>query len=1247
MANQAGASLRQPFEDPPREYGPVPLWWWDGGPLEPDRMTDQLESLAEQGVPSVCFISKYPHGPAGDDHRYFSEEWWDRMEHVARECDRLDMTLWVHDETYHHSPPTWREYWQDHIRTEATERPDLRGEVLHREHMDVEDGEPARLTFPASFTPRSIAAYPRNADGSLRTDESVALEPEGAILEWCPPDENEWHVAAVGSRPEGLCYTCREAAERYIDLHFEEYVRRLGELVGDVLVGTFEDELVILDGTVPCDDRVLERVRNEKGYDIESELIGLFEPTAATTNIRTDFYDVLTTIIEECWFEPLYEWHEEHDLLRSHDNWGRNDIAAGAEQYGDYYRTMRWYQVPGYDDGGPAAIGNRNFFDAKLAASIAACYDRDRVWGELFHSTGWGFAPKDQLAGIVENYCYGCNLYDKHGLYYTTLGGWWEHAPGDVHFRQPYWSDVEELNEAATRLGFLLSQGNPVVDVALAFPSASLHADWHPVDGIGAPGRRVDQATREIAESLYKTGTDLVIADPESLENGSIGDGKLAISGMQIPVLVLPPMTTMDRSTLAAARELYDAGGVVIAVGRLPDDVVDLDTDLVDTLEPIFGDDAVPGAEIDATAIVESSGSGIGILAPIDADLSGLLDGVIDRDVRAGSGIYHAHRRIGDHDVYLLFNVRDSSRTVEVSLRTDGHPERWDAITGEIESIYEYNIDDGIELTLDMPPHGFDVVVVGPGDGPRVSESSCSRIDAIEKRGDAVTVRGTTHSEHPAAAIPGDQVPVVGETTASVPSPIDLSDGWTFELEPTLDNQWGDFRYPPSEELIGVEVRSFRYRQERATDDGRNHGWHRPDVREDGWEDTEVTYGPRCWRRVTTEVVPSTPEESTDGWEPYEFSTTVGKPGTHPYLIGYTSVVSDHVLVSPEAEDAQDKTYFWTTVHAPESGLAAIQYGAGITRIELGNRSIDVGNGAGLGGVIGDSEALGGGRSIVQLPEGNTAITLAVEAGIETHFSVEPVTADARDLDLSYVPRVRWFQDPTYRFDYRPWDERPVGWFRFELPTGTKRFTLPVRGAPDVWVDGEARSVINDAVTLDTPLSTPTTAAIRVAHEPGAYAGAAWTDPVSIETEPVRVDAGRWEELGLQSYSGRGRYRRSVSLPEFDADGRVVLDLGSVGVTANVRVNDQPVGSTFSPPFEVDITEVAKPGENELEVSVANTLANHFATETPRRYIRSGPLGGEAADLLPNAGRDETVSGLIGPVSLRIEPRVEIEVEIS
>ena len=67
--------------------------------------------------------------------------------------------------------------------------------------------------------------------------------------------------------------------------------------------------------------------------------------------------------------------------------------------------------------------------------------------------------------------------------------------------------------------------------------------------------------------------------------------------------------------------------------------------------------------------------------------------------------------------------------------------------------------------------------------------------------------------------------------------------------------------------------------------------------------------------------------------------------------------------------------------------------------------------------------------------------------------------------------------------------------------------------------------------------------------------------------------------------------------------------------TAEVSINGKQVGVRVAPPWKFDLSSSLKPGENTIEVTVYNTLSNHYQT-THNRY------------------RGEPTSGLLGPVKL-------------
>ena len=109
----------------------------------------------------------------------------------------------------------------------------------------------------------------------------------------------------------------------------------------------------------------------------------------------------------------------------------------------------------------------------------------------------------------------------------------------------------------------------------------------------------------------------------------------------------------------------------------------------------------------------------------------------------------------------------------------------------------------------------------------------------------------------------------------------------------------------------------------------------------------------------------------------------------------------------------------------------------------------------------------------------------------------------------------------------------------------------------------------------------------------------------------------------LACYSGGVWYRKTLTLSPPQVESRVILDLGRVVATAEVRVNGRSAGVRVAPPWQLDITELLQPGDNRLEVLVYNALSNHYRT-IPTRY------------------RGESESGLLGPVRLIFRQEVTL-----
>ena len=525
--------LARLFRRPPREYGPIDCWWWEAGPLDRERMRWQLEEMNEKGIAGTWYYPRFTSGePLASDPPFWTEEWWDFVRFSMEEHRRLGMAAWLNDWTA-------RQFFQDRLRAER-ERKSLPEAAAASPFTPGRIGRlPARSRSP--FLPgRKCSTRPHTgwpAGGwTMPRGKTSVIAVRDRRLAW-KAEEAGWVAAVVTAQPHDLDYLSPFAADRWLELLAGTCEEKLGEYVGTTLKACGTDEMLVLNGNLLYSPSLFDRFRAEKGYDPAPCLVGLFRDIGAMTDrIRCDYHEVMSAMVEENLYARLSRGLRERGMLFTEfcPNGKSEDMLAQTYHYGDFFRYMSNYTIPGNEENS----GRTRTFQAKMASSIANLYGRNRVGVCAYWGSGWGHTTGENLAWTHENYALGVNLYNRHGVLHNTLGGWYEWVPPAVHFRQPYWQYWKQFTDCVTRLSFILSQGTHRADVALLYPLTTVRAHWSggrpSVEGtrrkfddpgaFGAAAHEAAGAAYRAAKRIYRSGIDLDFIDDRSLCRGDVGE---------------------------------------------------------------------------------------------------------------------------------------------------------------------------------------------------------------------------------------------------------------------------------------------------------------------------------------------------------------------------------------------------------------------------------------------------------------------------------------------------------------------------------------------------------------------------------------------------------------------------------------------------------------------------------------------------------------------------------------------------
>lgn len=1165
-------NLFDKFKKPPKGYGNIPFYWWQGDSLSKDRLKEQLEILSEAAIDG--FAVSYAHtdprveperavngyGFAGNTEpgapELFSEAWWDIWKWYADESAKYGIGVGLDDYTF-----GWPNngYFPDQIR-DLPGFSDYGGK-LKIETIKVSGGEQIEKKIPDHFV--TAVAWP----GKMGLQEYI----KSGILKWTAPAGDSCRVYLISTESGFAIHP--DHGKKLVDLYFGEFDRRLTPDQFKSMNYFFQDELTYPISMLSWSDDFREEFAKRKNYDILPYLPALTDNIGPVTpKIKLDYCDVLLDLAEERYFKPIYNWHAEKGLIYGSDNHGRGKDPLA---YVDYFRANGWYTAPGND----APARGSSFIETKVSSSISHVNQRPRTWLEAFHSMGWGSTGAWLTEQIDHHFIAGGNLVCMHGLYYSTHGGWWEWAPPCFHFRMPYWPHMKKWFEYIERMSYILSQGTHVCDIAVMYPTESMQAYADANANIPF----------DLAMKLSEQGLDYDFIHYKSLREATVDKGNLTISDEKYKVLILADLRACHHSTLLKALEHYRKGGIVLATGSLPQATTlggEASAEVNEILQELFGmisSSAVAGT---STSVLTNAAGGKSVyLRP--GEFAGKIRELIVPDfLPAGGKGKVLHRKIGEKDVYMVTNVEKGDICF---FRTLGKVELWDATTGEKEQLPVLKQDEnGTYLKMNKENNQSYLLVFSPGE-PQI----------------------LTHEN-------------VAELVHEVP----MTGDWDIEFLQTMNNKWGDFRLPASDELIGPEAPVFKYRKAGSEKDH----WMQTTYKDSDWRESIYGYGIQAETCLIDSLGSFSNAARQIGsdlslkWRPYEFSWRYGvwdNPGSQGFH-GLKGRVSNGFFILNEGAHQ----FFRTNILIPADGMYKVVTDGRLPDLLL------------IDGEVALSEAK------LNMSKGWHEIVIGYSSTPKVAYEKSPFDFDPRQRSMvavypvdAILPAKMGIYDRTVSsiwgvsnpMLYSPYPEKENNWqFRVRTVPGVKDISFYIHGTVDeLWLSGKkiakkhvalksSENGINQyVVCLPKVRDSIETMAIAISADPGYQGAAVFSDPIKFVTAIGKLTAGNWADFGSLRYYSGGMYYRKKFVSEMKQKQKTEIDLGQVVATCEVKVNGKLAGVFMSPPYKIDITNYVSKGSNDLEILVYSTLSNHYQT-------------------IPGFYRGKPDAGLLGPVRLHV-----------
>ena len=725
---------KENFENPPKEMGILPFWFWNGE-MDEKEMEWQMREYKSKGIPGF-FI----HGRFGEKIGYLSETWFERTKFAVEKAKEIGIDVWVYDEMNWPSGTAERQVLKKY--------PNLKQKYLELVALNV-DGplftflEATDDRYVNTGNSKPIAAFAcTDKEFHSSIDKLIDLTPNlsfNAVIPWEAP-EGKWRLLYFLEKEIDYYIDTMnpESTNRFLEITHEGYKKAVGKDFGSIVPGFYTDEpamhyyhVGMENHVIPWTSQMFKIFREKRGYDLKPYLPALYlDMGEKTAQIRYDFWRTLTEQYSETYYKRIRDWCDENGVLFTGHLLFEEWLRLHARCEGNIFKHLKHMHIIGVDHLYPK-IGSKKEPDQhvalKLGSSAAHHFGSTRLLCESMGGTYWD-CTLERMKWIANwEYVLGVNLFNNHGYHYSIEGERKRDWPPSQFYHHTWWKYYNQFTDYMARLGHILSGGRHVAKLLVLYPINSIWTNYTPQkkDRIS---KTIESNFNDLTDTLLRFHYDFDYADEDILIDASIKGNKIKIRDEEFEVLILPPLTHIKKKTYDVIKKFISNGGKVIADTFLPTEFLEakrngaaasikelFKIDPHDLLKEFEGKKKSPKNRIIGNKNVFVFRSKGISKDEWRNDLQKILNKCVTPDVKIDNeDVFYLHRVKDNFDIYFLVNTSQKNiGQVEVSFEKVGKPEIWNPNSGEILPIHVYQIKNNrLNIQLNFTSSDSHIIII-------------------------------------------------------------------------------------------------------------------------------------------------------------------------------------------------------------------------------------------------------------------------------------------------------------------------------------------------------------------------------------------------------------------------------------------------------------------------------------------------------------------------------------------------------